>query len=225
MRRRSTRTFWQSTFYDIRKDLTPGQLEGIGAVMLAWNDIEGRLDQTLATAIGLPASIALEVTSRIGGLDGKFEIVRKASLSHLRLPSDIHISIAETLTLLETYKKYRDGTAHAWIIHPQEAVAPSVRQRGALYEVLVTVDALSKLYDHLAVLQKEIRAISSIIFARATMMQQAITKPRDPMLLITEPMIQGYAEILRDYQRQRQALPPLPEFPPETEDPVVTEEP
>jgi hypothetical protein len=65
MRRRSTRTFWQSAFYDIQKDLTPGQLKAIGAVMLAWNDVEGWIDHTLAVALDLPASVALEVTSRI----------------------------------------------------------------------------------------------------------------------------------------------------------------
>jgi hypothetical protein len=112
MRRRSKRTFWQSAFYDIRKDLTSGQLEGIGAVMLAWNAIEGRVDEILAAAIELPFEIALEVTSRINGLDGKFEIIRKSALYYLRLPDDIYQAIAQTLNILEKpYKQYRDGIA------------------------------------------------------------------------------------------------------------------
>jgi len=226
MRRVSKRAFWQSAFYDIRKDLTPGQLEGIGAVMLAWNDIEGRLDQTLATALGLPASIALEVTSRINGLDGKFEIIRKASRYHLQFPSQIHEAIAQTLNVLDvSYKKYRDGIAHAWIIHPQEAVAPSARQRGNLYEVLVTVDALNTLYDHLAVLQSEMGAISSIIFVKTRLMRQEVIPPADPMLRSTELELQAYVEILREHQRRRRDLPPLPEFPLEPEDQLEKEEP
>jgi hypothetical protein len=226
MRRRSTRTLWQSRFYDIRKDLAPEQLEGIGAIMLAWNDIEGRLDQILATAIGLPGSIALEVTSRINGLDGKFEIIRKSAQHHLQFSKEIYETIAKTLNDLEQrYKKYRDGIAHAWILHPQEVVAPSGRQRGKLYEVLVSVDALNTLYDHLAVLQSEIGAVSSVIFVKTRLMRQEVIPPVDPMLRLTERELQGYVEILRDYQRQRQALPPLPEFPPESEDPLTTEEP
>lgn len=69
--------------------------------MLAWNDIEGRPDQTLSTSIGLPASIALEVTSRINGLDAKFEIIRKASQYHLQFSAEIHEAIAKTLNVLE----------------------------------------------------------------------------------------------------------------------------
>jgi hypothetical protein len=226
MRRRSKRTFWQSAFYDIRKDLTPGQLEGIGAVMLAWNAIEGRVDEILAAAIELPFKIALEVTSRINGLDGKFEIIRKSALYYLRLPDDIYQAVAQTLNLLEKpYKQYRDGIAHAWILHPQEIVAPSFRQRGALFEVLISVNALGTLYDHLIVLQNEIGSISSIIFHKTRLMRQAIIPARDRMLESTEQEVRAHAAILREFQRQRQALQPLPEFPSEPEDPPMTEEP
>jgi hypothetical protein len=91
------------------------------------------------------------VTSRINGLD-----------------------VVQTLKVLEeSYKKYRDGIVHAWIIHPQEA-APSARQQGALYEVLVTVHALNTLYDHLAVLQNEMIAVSGIIFVKTRLVQQEL---------------------------------------------------
>ena len=130
----------------------------------------------------------------------------------------------QTLKVLEeSYKKYSDGIAQAWIIHPQEA-APSARQRGALYEVLVTVHALNMLYDHLAVLQSEMIAVSSIIFVKTRLVQQEIMPPADPMLRSTESELQGHVEILRAHQRRRQALPPLPEFPAEPEDPPMTED-
>jgi hypothetical protein len=226
MRRSSKRTFWQSAFYDIRKDLTPGQLEAIGAVMLAWNDIEGQLDHTLSLAIDLPFSIALEVTSRINGLDGKFEIVRKAAQYHLRLPDAVYQSIAQTLNILENpYKQYRDGVAHAWILHPREIIAPSAKQRGKLFEVLVSVDALNLLYDHLAVLQSEMGAVRNIIFTRSQLMQQRLRPVRVRELQLTEPEVLAHTELLRGHQRRRLALQKLPEFPPEYEDPPMTEEP
>jgi hypothetical protein len=194
--------------------------------MLAWNDIEGRLDQTLATAIGVPASIALDVTSRINGLDGKFEIVRKACRYHLGLAKDIYESVALTLNVLEKYyKKYRDGIAHAWIIHPQATIAPSARQRGLLYEILVTADALNVLYDHLAVLQSEMGAVGSVIFFKTRLMRQEIVPPIDPILRLTEEQLQASVALLREHQRRRQALPRLPEFPSEPEDLPLTEAP
>jgi hypothetical protein len=225
MRRTSTRTFWQSAHYDIKKDLKAEQLQAIGAIMLAWNDIEGRLDHALSTALGLSPQIALDVTSRINGLDGKFAIIRKTLKYHLYFDDDVYNFIVQTLRTLEDYKRYRDGIAHAWIIHPTEIVAPSVRQRGRLHEVLVSSGALSLFYEHLTVLQDEMGAVSNIIFVKTRLTQQEIIPVLDPLFRHNEQELEGHIAFLREHRRRREALSPLRTFPLEAQDqPVAWEE-
>ena len=56
---------------DIKKDLTPQQLAGIGAAALAYNEAERRVDDLFQVATGLDDKLALEVSTRLSVIDGK----------------------------------------------------------------------------------------------------------------------------------------------------------
>ena len=78
MRRRSTGNEQRPyQDYEFLQDVEPDRLKTIGAIILAWNWIEGALDTSLAIALELHPDMWVEVTSRFGGLDGKTAILKK----------------------------------------------------------------------------------------------------------------------------------------------------
>ena len=84
------------SYQDIKKDFTAGQLAGIGAVAMAFNEAEFLLDCQIYSGLNLSGGIWTEVTSRINGIDGKMAIV-KAAVEDDRFPKPIRDAIAETL--------------------------------------------------------------------------------------------------------------------------------
>jgi hypothetical protein len=111
--------------YDIRKDLLPEQLELIGAIAIAWNQIEDSIDTILPIALRVPFPLWLEVTTRINGFDGKIAIL-KGTLTHFRIVfGDFDPVIRETLGAVEQHKRYRDGVIHVRIADPTKATAPT----------------------------------------------------------------------------------------------------
>ena len=60
----------------VREVLREERLQAIGAIMLAWNWIEGAIDTSLAVALELHPDMWTDITSRINGMDGKIAILK-----------------------------------------------------------------------------------------------------------------------------------------------------
>jgi hypothetical protein len=63
---------------DILNDYDRDVLTGIGAVALAWNNLETGINMALPIALCIEFSDWLQVTSRINGFDGKIAIIKHA---------------------------------------------------------------------------------------------------------------------------------------------------
>ena len=64
---------------EIEKDLSQKQLALIGSVALAFNEVEKYIDLLFFIVTDLSGELQYEVSTRIGGLDGKCAIIRKGA--------------------------------------------------------------------------------------------------------------------------------------------------
>lgn len=195
---------------DIMRDINPDVLAGIGAVSLAWNNFEAGINIALSAALQIEFKNWIHVYSRINGFDGKVAII-KAALSGRKLANDAtQLLIADTLGRAEELKRYRDGVIHANILDPTSPVAPTHDQRGSEYETLITSDALFSLYIHLLAITAELDSICGIIVeSDGGGAMKGDGRKRRPSAKRT----QAYVARLREHQKRRKSLEPLPKFP------------
>jgi hypothetical protein len=190
----------------------------IGAVTIAWNGIEALVDAILCGAIDAPGMLRLEITSRINGFDGKTAIIKAASKSHVGFPEAISRMIEETCGVCELHKRYPDGIIHARVLDPDDPIAETAQRKGKTDEVLITETALNALHDRLTAIRHELFEILSLVYLmkqRQNLQWRGIRGKSK--LQIEQAILNGEAR-LRDRQKERQSLPPLPKFPKEPSD-------
>jgi hypothetical protein len=116
---------------DVRSDLSKAQLEGVGAVAVAYNEAEVLIDILLALLLSLDHKLALALTSRINGIDGKIELVNLAFLS-AGATDEAKDLLAETLggSGFGQLKGYRDAIIHARVLDAPAGIAQASAKRG-----------------------------------------------------------------------------------------------
>jgi hypothetical protein len=207
---------------DVRKDFNEAQLAWIGSVLICFNEVEFILDTAFAGVLG-HLDLGHELTSRINGSEGKIEIISRM-FQLLKAENQLVTSVAETLgeNGFKGLKKYRDRIAHARIQDAKNAIGRSPAQRGKFEEILLTPIALEGLYKRLDFLRQEMLeiltlAITTEVFnALANEMKLSLTDlyKRAPQ---SELKIQESLARLQQHRKDRLSLPPLPEFPSESE--------
>jgi len=218
MRRRADQSWVPWREYDALDDVPPYILQYIGAILLAWNFIEDRLDDVFCRSIRCATELDRQISSRINGIDGKIEIVKKAlNLFPIFTPEEV-IELKETLGAIQTYKGIRDAIAHLRLPSPESPVGYSHARRGMPQEVLINVGSLSTLYAHLDELAEEVTWLYRLI-ERCAITQDEIDDHdylAPPGIRSGSEFQDGFAQF-RLHRSQRQSLPPLPQFPEEPE--------
>lgn len=204
----------------VRDVFTRSQLAEVGAVVLAWNHLELRLDQSIGYGLELPELIEHEVVGRLHGIDGKIAIVRLlAGRGHLTLSSAVHKRIDSTMSAVTGCKTYRDAVAHARSVNSKVGhIVETSGARGKMFDLLFTPDALSLLAKRIEAVSDEVSDIEMIFTFRAAMfrMWDARTDGSlDQDIRLLGQDVQRYAARLRRHQKRRLSLPPLPAFPQE----------
>lgn len=188
---------------DIKVDLSPEQLQGIGAVAMAWNEAEAFVDWLLYTGLSLSAGLWLDVAIRINGIDGKIEIINKAA-SDLGVPEECQRLIQGSLGDLKSLKAFRDAVIHARIYDSTRGIGTVVERRARISQVLLTAATLDALYERLVMLREELGLVMNIFDLHRTSRGLNIDITSD---------VQPRADRLREIQTRRRALPRLPDFP------------
>lgn len=213
--------FWNRTTSDIRKNYTPEQLQAIGEVIIAWNELESRLNLLIGTASCIPPKLYLDITSRINGIDGKIEILARIN-GFYRIAED---EIINTLAAFKECKGYRDGVAHATITDTGHGIGEYTKRQAQTVQVILTVEALNGLYDRLEILQSELICIAMIW--NLTAMDWAITRKSldfsEEDRLRLAPEAQADVVQLQEHQNRRRSLLPLPGFPKSRQAPPLAE--
>jgi hypothetical protein len=186
--------------------LSKDQLAGIGAVAMAWNDVESALDHLVGIALGLDYRIANELTTRLDNFDAKSELIKRAIASKLvALGDQLSDGLRETLGVAKTLKTYRDAVIHARAIDPARSMG-RLRRRQGQFEVLLSEQALDGLYDRLVCVRNELRKFAQI---GMELKRKATHGPRGQQLAA---VLQEHVAQLQEHRRARLSLPPLPGF-------------
>jgi hypothetical protein len=223
---------------DIRKDMTESQLAGIGAVALAYNEVDSLIDVGVSLALHLWPGVAHEVTSRIFGVESKIELL-KLALRDIGASEEVQWVVAQIVGKGEflLFKKYRDAVIHARVLDAAKGIAIFQSRKAQMEEVLLTAEALNGLYERLRIMRLELVEVCNIII-RLMVVQKvdqaekilAPTNPNAARIAVvprsqTEQDIQAVFARVQRYRNQRLSLPPLPAFPAEPPTSPTTEGP
>ena len=148
---------------DIKRDLSPVQLAGIGAVAIAWNEIEFMLDVALYSGEELEAYCLQDDLPR-RRLDNKINHARKAA-DRWRLPADCLTSIELTANAFSDLKNLRNAVIHSRVFDVRSGIGQRITPKGDIQEVLLTAQALEWLYQQLIALCFELRCVLAIFEA------------------------------------------------------------
>lgn len=151
---------------NIRQDLSHDQLATIGGIALAYNDLEGCIDELFFAVSALPKALRLEISTRINGIEGKIEIIKCGAALAGLVPED-QKQLAEALGRGErcfmNLKSYRDAVIHCRVINSIASIGLRTDRRAKLIDVLLTKDALEYLYQGLVSLRSELREAETLI--------------------------------------------------------------
>ena len=196
---------------DIKRDLSGEQLAGIGAVVVAWNEIEFMLDVALYSGEELKATCLQEDLPR-RRLDEK---IRQASKAAVRwnLPTSILKSIELSADAFSKLKDLRNAVAHSRVFDARTGIGHRVTAKGEIQEVLLTAEALEWLYQQLLLLCFELRCLLAIFdLVRTTECAEKAGLIKvgqvDPM-----PEVGDWHSMLDKASKDRQGLGPAPSFP------------
>jgi len=200
------------TSQDIKRDFSKSQLAGIGAVTVAWNEIEFLLDVALYSGEALTADCLLEdLPARF--LDGKIKQLRKAK-DRWKLPIHCLESIERSINAFSYLKDLRNAVIHSRLFDARTAICHRVTRKGEIQEVLLTAEALDWLYHQLMILHQEMTCVIAIFdLVRTTEIAEQIglVKPGqiDPI-----PEVQAWLSKLDQSCKDRENLGDAPDFPP-----------
>ena len=195
---------------EIKGHLPVEHLAELGAVCLAWNVVEDRVDALLQTGLDISSNIAQHVTSRINGMDGKIAIVKEMLKVFPPAPEFFQEMVSITLAGVSECKGARDGAIHARLYSHTTELAYSAQRQGRMDEIVFTREALNGVYDRLTILDHELRCIRSAYDAYltgsgyrryASFIETGGTPPE---------IFQRHVRGLQEYQATRKFLPPLP---------------
>lgn len=202
----SSRAF--KTVFDFYHDVDPERLRLIGAISLGWNALEGSVDVILMQTLGLTPEIAIQVDSRINGLDGKIGIIREASKKlYANLSEAESLMLRKAINCIEVCKPFRDKIIHMRIAYPAQDNVKSNRRKGKELDIYASTNALKKIYDLVFMTQLEVRSLKNVIVAIRA--KARYTQEQDMRLL--EEKLQEAMVLLRDIQTLRESLPRPPE--------------
>lgn len=226
----------ENPLYSVKTKLSKSQLEGIGTVAAAYNEVEVYVDATLALVLYLGPE-ALHVTSRINGIEGKIEII-KTKFQSQKVPDDWRRMIAESLgeNGFMGLKHLRDRVIHARALLDPNAPAVSSAKKGKFKRVLLDDAFLQGIYFRLVHMKYEMLHISAIantvsiiektkhftdVMLAVGPTQQTIDVVnafREQIHKLAESQFPESLSLLQARQTHRLALPPLPELPEEDKD-------
>lgn len=198
----------------MRREIPQKQLAAIGALALAFNEVEATLDRMFFLVTLLPEHLQWEVSTRIGGIDGKIEIIKRGAKPLLDESDWLTLTDALGENGFKLLKSYRDGVIHVRHLNAATSVGIKVDSRAQLFDFLVRQDALEAGINLADALQRELGAANALLRTTTSLSNSV---PDDPERASAEVLTIAFRAQFHKHRSARQALPPFPEFPSESE--------
>ncbi|MGN6147966.1 MAG: hypothetical protein ACTHPD_05445 [Rhizomicrobium sp.] len=202
---------------DVKRDLSQPQLASIGAIAIAFNELEFLLEAFLYTALGLPGQLWFDVVKRISSIEAKTDIAKLAidDLERLlvlvfeRPDLSFATDAKTTIGLISETKVLRDMVVHCRVYDAPNAIGEKGSYKGVMDQVLLTLDALGWLYDRIDSARKELLAIYNFFDLIRSSFEYG---PFGPTKLRPAQEAHECLDRLRSLQKTRQSLGPPPKF-------------
>jgi hypothetical protein len=150
---------------DILSATTAEQRAWIGAVALAYNEMQRELHKLAGSCLGfIGIGPAYNVTSRINGTDGLLAIISGAVIA-IEIPEEQAKLFNTALSGFGEGKTLRDSVEHVELSDTttQTGIAPGKRGKGSI-DVLLSPNALEGLYKRLVLVKKR-NSMASKLFS------------------------------------------------------------
>ena len=189
-------------------------MAALGAMALAFNETEAAIDRLFFVVTALSDKLQMEVSTRVGGIDGKIEIIKRGGEQFLT-GSELH-QFQETLGegVFGTLKDYRDGAIHVRHLNPSTGVGVKVDRRARVFDYLVRETTLDVAYNLLIAIRKELDEATTLIQGIRSLNSLSDSDPNRALLEAKLAAIRYQFQLCRT---ERLKLPQLPEFPTELE--------
>jgi len=207
-----------STEGDIHEILSKDQLAAIATVMLAYNEVESEIDELFYLQSDIYDHVKLEISSRLL-VDSKLEIIKKTLESAQGIEDEDRVEITFILgeNCFIRLKSIRNSIVHARVVNASVGIGLNVEKKAKIKEVLLNLPALDALYRHLLNLRNELRAAHELIYSESIISLMKANKAPGPDIERFEATKSEWTVPFRNLRDARLSLPPLPEFPSESE--------
>jgi hypothetical protein len=207
--------------FDVKKAYDQNQLAEIGAVTLVWNQVEAAVGHILfmmgLTSWRVDPKVLLKLLDAMKGLEDKIEILRTLHQINNLFDDKTRNTIEISFAAIIENRTNRNGIVHSMIFDHEKGIAEYKNSKKEKQQILVTKDALVGLYQRLDSLKNELHEIQNLYrlaYDRGIIVNDKDGQPEtDQNKALRERVIPEYTQKLKDLQKIRQSLSPLPEFP------------
>src|SRR6201981_1793353 len=146
--------------FDPKKAYTTEQLAEIGAITLKWNQIEAHIEfvATFILFTKSPFWLRLSINKTLGA-KSKLNLLKECLKHAELLDNKSKHCIADCFALVEQCRGYRNAIIHHHIYDHEKGIGSYIDVSHSPYQILVSIDALTILYQILCSLLDELREI------------------------------------------------------------------
>ena len=204
------------TYPDIKKIIKPEQLAAIGALALAFNELEGTIERLFFTATELSDQLQFEISAKMGGSTYRMVIVKIAAQALLTgQEMDLLTNcLNDGERGFETLQDCRNGVVHVRNLNSVTNVGTTPKNNGDVVGRLVRMDLLESAYNLIVAINNQLQATHFLLDA---IKKLNACKGDDPEKAQREEAVKACRQSFLDSHNARQALPKLPKFPSESE--------
>jgi hypothetical protein len=210
--------------FDIKKAYSPDQLREVGAIALIWNQIEASIHWILFVAAEPKNTLSVKLAGQTRSVKYDIDLLRSYFNENDILSQQAKDTIKQTFDAVLEYSTYRNAIVHSFAFDHAKGIAQFIDPSREVWQILVTIEALTAFYDRLVILKNELREVD--MFSRIAQGPRRITvlndqthllEPDQPKALREKAVPEQTAKLLL-HQKERLSLPPLPKFPDELEE-------
>jgi hypothetical protein len=157
----------------MKQELTIFQLAAIGAVSIAYNELELAVDTLMSAVIGAPYNVC----NPLSDMDANIADIAKG-LNNFELEREDQKQIAEALDVLRQFTVYRNAIVNVRIINLTGGIMQGPKLGKGKSTSPFTDKALNIFYDHLIALEKEFTSAAMLIQSIAMLRSLSPDDPR-----------------------------------------------
>lgn len=206
--------------FDVEKAYTQEQLAKIAAIALVWNQIEARIEFLMFVTFDhsfSSLSMWLEVLRSIKSLDRRMELLSKFAEENKILNDAAKKCIKTAFDGVKDYRKYRNGIVHSYIFDHEKGIATHIDHTDKPWQILLTIEALTVLYDNLVLLSNELMEIDLLYRMAGGEGRVIVNNPKtgkpeaDQKKALRERAVPDQLKKVLVHQKKRKPLPTFPD--------------